>query len=139
MSRKSPGQTPGTNWKVVVGGVVVLLLAAAGIYAYASGGDKTLSDRELIVATVNGTPISVKRFNESYVNFLITSGQNDTPGNRYLHLNALIDAYVLAEEASRRGLDQTEDFRNYYDRKLKHTVGGQYYYEVFLDTLSPLS
>ncbi len=127
-----------SHWKPTAIVSAAVIVAAAGIFAYASSGGRDLSDRELIVATVNGTPISVKRFNESYVNFLITSGQNDTEGNRYLHLNALIDSYVMAEEAERRGFDETEEFRKYRDRKLKHTVGGQYYYQVFLDTLAPL-
>lgn len=118
---------------------LIALVAAVGIFAYARGEERELTNWEKVIATVNGTPITAQRFNESYVNFLITTGQHDTRGHRYLHLNALLDTYILADEARRRGLDEDPGFKEYYDRKLSHTVGGQFYQESFLDTLAPLT
>ena len=117
-----------------------MLLVAAGLVlvAFVQRDRAEPVFRNQVLARVNGTPISVGRFNESYVNYLIRTGRNDTPQNRYLHLNNLLDAYVLAEEARRRGLDSDPKYRAYHDRKLRHTVGGEYYREIFLSGLPAL-
>lgn len=89
---------------------------------------------ERIVATVNGVPITEKRFNTSYVQKLIQTGANDTPEARYAHLHELIDGYLFGEEARRRGLDDGE-FQRYINIEIKKVVGGRFFERAFVDSL----
>ncbi|MYH07500.1 MAG: hypothetical protein F4146_02860, partial [Rhodothermaceae bacterium] len=63
------------------------------------------SEKDRALADVNGYSITVGEFERSYVDVLIRSGQNDTPGARYSHLNTLIEDQIWYEEALRRELD----------------------------------
>ncbi len=117
----------------VIGCLVVCLLAAC------NRGEIPLDERSRAVATVNGAVLSVADFEGTYVAFLINTGANDTPRNRHRHLNGLIDTYLLAEEARRRGLDRDSAFLAFEARALKKAVGGRFYETAFLATLPPLS
>jgi len=90
-----------------------------------------------VLATVNGEVLTVDDFKRSYAGSLMTSGANDTVVNRRRHLNQLIDTYLLAQEARRRGLDTTAAFRQYHDRLLKKALGGRFFETAFLDSLPP--
>lgn len=95
---------------------------------------------EAVVARVNGVPIiTVAQFKASYVQALIQSGANDTPALRHTHLQELIDAHLLAEEARRRGMEQAADYQAFVDRRLKAAVGGRYFELAFADSLPPLT
>jgi len=88
---------------------------------------------------VNGHLITVGEFERSYVQALISTGQNDTSQGRYTHLNALIEEHLWYQEALRRNLNSdslSSDFRNL---ALKRAVGGRYYELEFIDQLPPLT
>lgn len=90
-----------------------------------------------VLATVNGEVITVDDFKRSYAGSLMTSGANDTAEHRRRHLNQLIDTYLLAQEARRRGLDTTAAFRHYRERLHRKALGGRFFETAFLDSLPP--
>lgn len=96
------------------------------------------TDEERVVTTVEGTTITERDFEASYINFLIKTGQNDTPENRYYHLAALTDASLLADEAERRAYGGDSAFATIEDRARRRAVGGRYFEKAFLETLPPL-
>ncbi|BBM69270.1 peptidylprolyl isomerase [Rhodothermus marinus] len=89
----------------------------------------------LVLARVNGHELTVGRFNKSYLEYLIRTGRNDTPANRWRHLQLIIDTYLLADEARRRGFDQRPDFLAFADREIKLAVGARYFEKHFSDSL----
>lgn len=89
------------------------------------------------LATVDAAVISVDDFNRSYAGFLLATGANDTRANRHRHLESLIDTYLLAAEARRRGLADDEAFRRYETRLRRKALGGRFYETAFLDSLPP--
>ena len=93
---------------------------------------------DAVVARVNGTAITVDRFNASFVRRLIQTGRNDTPEERLAHLHELIDTYLLAEEARRQGLED-EAYLAFADRQIEKAVGDRYYQITFLDSLPDLT
>lgn len=92
-------------------------------------------ERDRVVTSVNGVPITVGDFETSYVAFLISTGQNDTPANRYFHLATLIDASLLADEAARRGYGADSAFQSIAERARRQAVGGRFFETAFLETL----
>ena len=95
-------------------------------------------ERDRVVTSVNGVPITVGDFETSYVAFLISTGQNDTPGNRYFHLATLIDASLLADEAARRDYGADSAFQSVVERVRRQAIGGRFFETAFLETLPPI-
>ncbi len=93
------------------------------------------SEKDRTLADVNGYSITVGEFERSYVDVLIRSGQNDTPGARYSHLNTLIDDQLWYEEALRRELDADTSLALFIDLARKRALGGRYYELEFLEQL----
>ena len=93
------------------------------------------SEKDRALADVNGYSITVGEFERSYVDVLIRSGQNDTPGARYGHLNTLIEDQLWYEEALRRELDADTSLAFYTDLARKRALGGRYYELEFLERL----
>lgn len=90
-----------------------------------------------MLATVGEDEITDSWFERSYVDFLIRSGQNDTPANRRAHLDNLIDAVLLAQEADRLGLDEDSAFVVFRERERKKALGTMFFHEELLETLPP--
>lgn len=93
----------------------------------------------LPVASINEYSITVGEFERSYVQTLISTGQNDTPGGRYAHLDALIDEHLWYEEALRRNLNADSLPSEFRDLALKRAVGGRFYELEFVEKLPPLT
>ncbi|MEQ9104867.1 MAG: peptidylprolyl isomerase [Rhodothermales bacterium] len=108
----------------------MVLLAACGQPAHAPDKD----DRPL--ALVDDTPVTVTWFNQTYVDFLIRTGSNDTRANRQAHLDNLIDSILLAAEHDRQQLDEQPDFRHFRDRVEQEELGTRYFETALLDTMS---
>ncbi|MEL7361419.1 MAG: peptidyl-prolyl cis-trans isomerase [Bacteroidota bacterium] len=87
------------------------------------------------LASANASTITAEDFVQTYVTFLLNTGGNDTLPNRYRHLNNLIDATLLAEEARRRGLDADSAYQAYVERERQKALATRYYEEAFLATL----
>jgi len=116
---------------------LLLLAASAAVAGCAREAPSRFDERP--VAEVDGDPITVSWFERSYVDFLIRSGANDTRETRYAHLDNLVDAVLLAQEARRRGMDRTEEFAEYSQREREKAVGGRFFTEAFTATLPPPS
>ncbi len=113
----------------------LLLFAVFACRPEPAGSD---DERKKAITTVDGYTISVRDFEASYVNFLIRTGQNDTPTNRYLHLAGMTDAALLADEADRRGYGTDPQFQESLERTRRQAIGGRFFETAFLETLPPL-
>jgi len=95
------------------------------------------SDPPQVLVVVGDTELTRDDFERTYVTRLISSGANDTPDNRRLHLNNLIDAELLRQEARRKGLEQDSLGRTQLETIRKKVVGGLYFERAFLNSLPP--
>jgi hypothetical protein len=99
---------------------------------------KEVPEEEQVLATVNGIEITVHRFNVTYAEHLIRTGKDDTIEEREMHLGNLIDTFLFAEEARRRGME-SDEYRAFGELALRHNVAGSFYHTAFLDTLSDVT
>lgn len=126
--------------RAITMGPIGFLALVIGLWTFAGAGPLGAAPTyaqvpdSAVVARVNGVPITAARFESTYLERLIHSGRNDTPDERLLHLEALIDMYLLAEEARARGLEGAA-YDAYMDRRIKATVGSRYFAVALLDTL----
>ena len=120
--------------RAVLYGIGVLCLALA----CTSRGEphQALDDERLVhIAEVNGNTISVGLFKKTYVEYLSRTGANDTVAQRYLHLQALVDAYLLGEHAIESGYESDSLYHVYMARQRKKALGGRYYEVNVLDKI----
>lgn len=96
-------------------------------------------DRLAPLATVNGDVITVGTFLDSYITYLVRSGANDTPLNRYQHLESLVDAYLMGQEAERLGFEQDSSYLAFTERLTKKYVGGRFFETELIEELDPLT
>ena len=108
-------------------------LVLAGLVASACGGAE---DPDPVVATVDGLDLTRDDVVGSYVDYLVTTGQNDTEALRRRHVEALIDAYLLGAEAERRGLDRDSAIEAASRLARRRLIGAHYYESTVLDTLA---
>ncbi len=134
MLRKVENMTPGL--KARNGRRAARWLAAACLLlAVGAAPARAQRDSSAVVARVDGTAITARRFNTSYVQHLIQTGRNDTPEERYAHLDDLIDTFLLAAEARARGLDD-DAYQAYAARQFARAVGQRFFTVAFLDSLA---
>ena len=105
---------------------VLVLVSACGA---------TVEDGDRELARVNAHIITVGDFERSYVNVLLQSGANDSPDNRWDHLERLLDDYLLYEEALRHGLGDDSLTIGFEELALGKALGGRYYEQALLQTL----
>ncbi|PAP77135.1 hypothetical protein BSZ37_12205 [Rubrivirga marina] len=107
----------------------VLCLGVAGCASDAPEADP-------VIAVVDGLEMTADDYLRSYIDYLVTTGQNDTEALRQRHFEALVDAYLLGAEAERRGLaaDSALDAASALARR--RLVGARYYEASVLDTLA---
>lgn len=98
--------------------VLVLLLVSA---CSRTPDPRLTYDPGTVIASVNGAPVYSELFEETYITFLSRTGFPDNPSQRYLHLNTLIDTYLMAEEATRRDLDDTR-YTDYLHKTRQRTL-----------------
>lgn len=109
-------------------------LLGCALLAFALGGCS--DDDSAVVATVDGFELTEDDVLRSYVDYLITTGQNDTQALRQRHVSTLIDAYLLGAEAERRGLGA--DSVTVADERIarRQLLGSRYFETALLDTLA---
>ena len=137
LTRKSAGNTSDSRRRGRLWGRGLLLAFLAWRMA-ACAGDAPPDERDRVVTSADGTPITVEDFETSYVAFLMATGQNDTPANRHLHLARLVDASLLADEAARRGYGADSAFQSIVERARRQAIGGRFFETAFLETLPPI-
>jgi len=121
----------------IAGALGVFAILAATLLR--TGGHEGKPKEKQVLARVNDHTLTVARFNHSYVQALIRTGGNDTPEHRYAHIDRLIQAYLLADEAQRRGLQDRPAYREYMERQHKLALGGRYFDIALADALPPPS
>ncbi len=89
-----------------------------------------------MLATVDGQEIRQDAFITSYIDYLVTTGQNDTEALRRRHFDALVDAYLLGAEAERQGLDRDSTFAAQDRTARRRLLGARFYETSVLDTLA---
>ena len=71
---------------------------------------------ENIVATVNGEPISLSDFEESYAQLILYGDKFDSYESRIKHLNNIIDLYLLAQYGLEKKLSNESELKTYLGR-----------------------
>ena len=122
-------------WAVVV--LTLVGIAGAAWYRSSRPSGEALTMR--VLASVDDRDLTVGRFNESFVQYLMASGRNDTPEERYRYLDRLLRDMILAGEARRIGLDQSPEFKSQVDRIRRLAVGARYFEDAFAQSQSPLT
>ena len=98
-----------------------------------------MSEQNRPIAEVNQYSITVGDFERSYVQNLISTGQNDTPEERYHHLDLLIEQQLWYEEALRRHLNSDSLVNQFKALALKRAIAGRYYELEFVERLPPIT
>ncbi|NNE47920.1 MAG: hypothetical protein HKN37_14815 [Rhodothermales bacterium] len=111
---------------------ILFLLAACG-------PSEPPPDDEIPVAWVAGEEITPRWYRQTYFDFLVRSGANDSQANRYRHLDNLVNALLLAGEARERGLADDSVAEAAVARERKKALGGLFYDEELVSKLPPLS
>ncbi len=89
-----------------------------------------------ILARVNQVEISVSWFEQTYIDFLVRSGSNDSEVARAAHLEQMIDAVLLADHFSSEQRDTTDSFRATVERIQREELGSRFFETALLDTMS---
>ena len=122
------GRASAFGRRAVAAVLVALVTGASGC----SGGDEV----DPVVATVDGLELTEDDVLRSYIDYLVTTGQNDTQALRERHVEALVDAYLLGAEAERRGLAADSAVQSSGRLARRRLVGSRFYEATVLDTLS---
>ncbi len=89
-----------------------------------------------VIASVDAASITVSWFEQTYIDFLVRSGANDTPVNRWAHLDFLVDSILLAREFEKTADAQSRDFRQFLRRVEREELGSRYFEVALIDTMS---
>ena len=111
-----------------------LAVAVLALLVWAGCGDT--ADPDPVLATVDGLELRQEAFLQSYIDYLVTTGQNDTEALRRRHFEALVDAYLLGAEAERRGLAEDSTVAVAERLARRRLVGARFYEASVLDTLA---
>ncbi len=109
------------------------------VFVVAGCGQQQTVDEPVVVASVDGLSITEDYFQQTYVDYLISAGTNDTPAARYAHLDNLIDIALLSREAVAVGLDRDSSMLAMRERERKKALGGAFFDRAFLQTLPELT
>jgi len=113
---------------------LLFVLLAAGCGDSSDPLSETDSDPR-VVAEAADLAVTVTWFEQTYIDFLIRSGSNDTPENRLAHLDQLIDSILLAEAFEERGYADAPEFEAARRRIEREELGSRYFEEALLDTM----
>lgn len=91
------------------------------------------------LATVNGDILDEQFYFDSYIDWLTRTGYNDDATARQIHLQNAIDILLLAQEARRRGMNQTPEHLEHMSLMRDAALGGRFLQAAAFDTLGPVS
>ena len=112
---------------------------SALVLALAAVGCGTGPADDPVLATVDGLELTRDAFLRSYIDYLVSTGQNDTAVLRRRHFEALVDAYLLGAEADRLGVDEDSAVQAAADLARRRLVGSEFYESTVIDTMAALS
>ena len=133
--RPAPPVSSTRSGRTRVGLLAILLATLSAGLSGCSRGDADAPPDPLV--TVDGLAITGDDFRRTYIDYLITTGQNDTRLARQRHYDALVDAYLLGAEADRRGLGDDPAARQAAQRARRRLVGSRYLETAAIDSLAP--
>ena len=114
-------------------GLFALVLLFAGCGSDPGPGP----DRDArVLAEVDDVDITVSWFEQTYIDFLVRSGANDSESARFAHLEQLIDAVLLAAAFSEERRDTSVAFAEWKRRIEQEELGSRFFEVAFLDTMS---
>lgn len=88
-----------------------------------------------VLAEVGGEQIFTEEFREAYVDYLFKTGLQDEQANRTRVLNSLIDTYLLAADARKGGIEETEAFQAAHARHQTKFLIEAFVQQALFDTL----
>ena len=91
------------------------------------------------LATVNGDILDEQFYFDSYIDWLTRTGYNDDATARQIHLQNTIDILLLAQEARRRGMNQTPEYLEHMSLMRDAALGGRFLQAAAFDTLGSVS
>ena len=111
---------------------------ALGLFVTACGSDPGPGpDRDTrVLAYVDDATITVSWFEQTYIDFLVRSGANDSESARFAHLEQLIDAVLLAGAFEDERRDSSQAFQEWKRRIEQEELGSRFFEVAFLDTMS---
>ena len=89
-----------------------------------------------VLAEVDGFPISVSWFEQTYIDFLVRSGSNDSEVARAAHLDQLVDAILLAKAFDAQERDTSAAFQEMVQRIEQEELGSRFFEVALLDTMT---
>ncbi|MDA0379061.1 MAG: peptidylprolyl isomerase [Bacteroidetes bacterium] len=89
-----------------------------------------------VLAEVDDFAITVSWFEQTYIDFLVRSGANDSESVRFAHLEQLIDAVLLASAFEDERRDTSSAFVEWTRRIEMEELGSRFFEVAFLDTMS---
>jgi|GEM_PF-624117 len=133
VTKRYPQKQPFRQRRTLYGCLALLLLFVAGCGADPGPGP----DRDpRTLAAVDGFDVSVSWFEQTYIDFLVRSGSNDSEVARTAHLEQLIDALLLSRHYSTLDRDTTRAFREEVRRIEAEELGSRFFETAFLDTMT---
>ena len=99
----------------------------------------SLDERHVELIAIDTHTVSLGVYKKSYVDYLIATGSADTRANRYGHVQYILDAYLLGEQARKTDLGQDSFYLQFKERKRKEALGGRYYEIHLLDKVADLT
>lgn len=91
------------------------------------------------IATVNGQPLDEQFYFDSYIDWLGRTGFNDDSTARVVHLENAIDVILLAQEADRRGMRQSDAYLDHMRLMRDAALGGRFLQASVFDTLGVIT
>lgn len=89
----------------------------------------------VVVAEVGEERIFAEEFRTAYVDYLFKTGLEDEPASRTRVLNSIIDTYLLAADARKTGIEETEAFQAAHARHQTKFLIEAFVQQVLYDTL----
>ncbi|PIQ60922.1 MAG: hypothetical protein COV99_09955 [Bacteroidetes bacterium CG12_big_fil_rev_8_21_14_0_65_60_17] len=89
-----------------------------------------------MVASADGVPVTASWFEQTYIDFLVKSGANDTLLNRWAHLDFLLDSILLAGEFEASDDAASDDFKRFVKRVELEELGSRYFEVGLIDTMA---
>ena len=93
------------------------------------------NEQAVAVATVSGEPVYAEAFRKVYVDYLLKTGLKDEQINRTRVLNALIDEFVLVQDARKAGVEEEAGYLAAQGRHRSKLLIEAYVKEALFDTL----
>jgi parvulin-like peptidyl-prolyl isomerase len=115
--------------------IIVVLIAAAASAAWL-GIIRPAGDDPVVVADVDGVPITVDRYRSEYADYLFETGLEDTPMRRRDFLERLISVDLLVREQNDNGIASSPEYDFSRDRVTRKLLIEGYLARAVYDSIA---